>query len=101
MSVEKNKAIAKILEKSKREIIYPHRNLAKEQQDRLEEIRMLSKEQRRREEKQKRIAIMEAKMEQEERSYDRIMTAEKMTSNQNVKATVDTSAAEEFEDDFF
>jgi len=45
VSVEKNKAIAKILEKSKREIIYPHRNLAKEQQDRLEEIRRLSKEQ--------------------------------------------------------
>lgn len=100
VSVEKNNAIVKILEKSKREI-YPHRNLAKEQQDRLEEIQRLSKEQRRSEEKQKRIAIMEAKMEQEERSYDRIMTAEKMTSNQNVKATVDTSAAEEFEDDFF
>jgi hypothetical protein len=98
--VEKNNAIVKSLEKTKTEI-YPHRNLAIEQQNRLDEIQRTKKENRRKEEKQKRIAITENKLKQYELSYDRIMTPENMNSTLKSKATVDTSAAEEFEDDFF
>ncbi len=98
--MEKNNAIVKSLEKTKTEI-YPHRNLAIEQQHRLDEIQRNKKENRRKEEKQKRIAIAENKLKQFELSYDRIMTTENMNSTLKSKATVDTSAAEEFEDDFF
>lgn len=98
--MEKNNAIVKSLEKTKTEI-YPHRNLALEQRNRLDEIQRNIKENRRKEEKQERIAKSENKMKQYQLSYDRILTAENMNSTLKSKATVDTSAAEEFEDDFF
>jgi hypothetical protein len=100
VSVEKNNAIVKSLEKTKTEI-YPHRNLAIEQRNRLDEIQRNIKENRRKEQKQERIAKSENKMKQYQLSYDRILTAENMNSTLKSKATVDTSAAEEFEDDFF
>ena len=100
MEVEKNNAILKELEKTKREI-YPHKNLAKEQEDRLAEIQREMKEKRRQEEREKKLAMLQAKKEQEERSYDRIMRDDKMISNAEMKATVDSSAAEAFEEDFF
>ncbi len=96
--VEKNPDIVKALNKTKEE---RHPNLAQEQQDRLAEIQATQKAQRRLEEKQKRIQAMEDKKRAEEMSYDRIMKPEKMTSNANVRAAADTSAAEEYEDDFF
>ena len=100
VEAEKNNLIVKALEKTKTEI-YPHRNLAKEQEERLAEIQREIKAKRRQEEKEKKLAMLQAKKEQEERSYDRIMKGDKMTSNSEMKATADATAAEEFEDDFF
>lgn len=90
----------KALEKTKTEI-YPHRDLAIEQQHRLDEIQRQIKENRRKEEKQKRIAASESQLKQYELSYDRIMNTDNRINNLKSKATVDASAAEEFEDDFF
>ena len=95
--VEKNPSIVKSLNKTKEER-YP--NLAQEQQDRLAEIQAQMEAQRRAEEKQKRMQAMEQKHKAQEMSYDRIMKQEKMTSNAE-RATADSTAAEEYEDDFF
>lgn len=97
--VEKNPTIVRALNKTKEE---RHPNLAQEQQDRLAEIQASQKADRRAQEKQKRIQAMEEKKRAEEMSYDRIMKRENMTSNSQVRrAAADTSAAEEYEDDFF
>jgi hypothetical protein len=71
------------------------------QQDRLREIQMEKKEQRRQFEKQKRMEELKRKQEKEEKSYDRIMNANEMRSNTEVEATVDNTAAEAYEEDFF
>lgn len=93
--VEKNNSIVNQLNKTKQE---RHPDLAKEQQDRLNEIQAEIKEKRRADEKAKRLEEIERKREKEEKSYDRIMTH--MTSNTEMNATADSTAAEEFEDDF-
>ncbi|EJK48885.1 hypothetical protein THAOC_32279 [Thalassiosira oceanica] len=69
---EKNNPVVRQLEKTKKEL-FP--DLAQEQAARMREI-------------------------QEERSYERIMTQDKMTSNADMNATVDDSAAVDYEDDF-
>jgi len=97
VEVEKNNSIVNALNKTKVEK-YP--NLREEQQMRLDEIRREAKEKRRKEEKQKRLEELQRKKELEERSYDRIMASDNMTSNQG-RATADETAAEEYEDDFF
>src|SRR5210317_1878332 len=76
--IEKNNTIVRQLEKSKKEL-YP--DLAKEQEQRLKEIQAAKKEQRRKEEKAKKLEELERAREREERSYDRIMGEENMTSN--------------------
>ncbi|KAL9179540.1 hypothetical protein ACHAXT_008830 [Thalassiosira profunda] len=96
-NIEKNNTIVRQLEKTKKEL-YP--DLAKAQQDRLREIQMQKKEQRRAEEKAKKLEALERAKEKEERSYDRIHGEEGMTSNKDMAATADATAAEEFEDDF-
>jgi len=98
MQVEKNNAIVNKIIKTKQEM-YP--DLFQMQQDRLREIQMEKKEQRRQLEKQKRIEDLKKKQEKEEKSYDRIMNARDMRSNTEVEATVDNSAAEAYEEDFF
>ena len=95
VKVEKNNSIVNQLNKTKEE---RHPDLAKEQQDRLAEIQAELKAKRRAEDKAKRLEESERKREKEERSYDRIMT--NMTSNTEMNATADSTAAEEFEDDF-
>lgn len=98
VKVEKNNPIVKELEKTKKEL-YP--NLATEQQDRLNEIKEQKKAQWKAEEKKKKMLALERAAEKEARSYERIMTDDKMTSNtQDMHATADSTAAEEFEDDF-
>mmetsp|Transcript_18134 Transcript_18134/g.43615 ORF Transcript_18134/g.43615 Transcript_18134/m.43615 type:complete len:215 (-) Transcript_18134:58-702(-) len=97
IKVEKNNTIVRQLEKSKREL-YP--DLAKEQQDRSNEIRLQKKAHRKVEEKAERLKQLERAREKEERSYDRIMGEDKMMSNAEMNATADSTAAEEFEDDF-
>lgn len=98
IKVEKNNAIVNRINKTKRED-YP--NLYQMQQDRLREIQMEKKEQRRQFEKQKRMEELKRKQEKEEKSYDRIMNANEMRSNTEVEATVDNTAAEAYEEDFF
>ena len=86
------------IEKSKRE---DHPDLAQLQQDRLREIQMEKKAEYKKIAKEKAIEKQKAMQEKEERSYDRIMKEENMMSTADVKATVDATAAEEFEEDFF
>lgn len=95
--VEKNSAIVRQLEKSRRED-YPE--LAKEQQQRLNEIQQTRKAQSKVQAKAKQMEELKRRQEKEERSYDRIMRDDLMTSNAEVRATEDATAAEEFEDDF-
>lgn len=97
MKIEKNSTIVKQIEKSKQEL-YP--DLAKEQQDRMKEIQMQKKAHGKAAEKAKRLVALERARVKEERSYDRIMGEHNMTSNTEVHATADATAAEEFEDDF-
>ena len=94
----KDNAIVNDLNRTKEER-FP--NLQKEQQDREKEIIREKKEKKRAEDKAKRLAEEEARKRKEELSYDRIMDVGNMTSNADVKATADNTAAEEFEDDFF
>ena len=97
VKVDKNNSIVNQLNKTKQE---RHPDLAKEQQDRLNEIQAELKAKRRAEDKAKRLEELERKREKEERSYDRIMTNDNMMSNTEMNATADSTAAEEFEDDF-
>lgn len=75
--------------------------MAQEQSDRLREIQKQKKEEYKRLAKEKEEAKRKVQEEKEARSYDRIMKEDQMTSNADVKATADTTAAEEYEDDFF
>jgi len=98
MSVEKNNSIVNALNKTKTEL-YP--DLYQQQQDRQREMQMAKKQARREEEKLRKEQELKQKQIKEERSYDRIMSGEKMLSNAEVEASVDNSAAEAYEDDFF
>jgi hypothetical protein len=96
--VEKNNTIVRQIEKTKKEL-FP--DLCKEQQDRLNEIQRGKKQEYKRQAKEKQMRVMEAKREKEERSYDRIQGSEDTLLANQVEATVDATAAEEYEDDFF
>lgn len=126
VKIEKNNPIVRQIEKTRTE--RSTGLLAKEQQDRLNEIQAQKKAHRKAEEKAKRIEALERAREKEARSYDRIMTDDKMMSNAgewgahcvgllifchlfmtqltlnliwvDMHATEDATAAEEFEDDF-
>ena len=78
VKVEKNNAIVRQLEKTRREA-FP--DLAKEQQDRLDEMQAQKKADRRAEDKARQMEELERKREREEMSYDRIMRGGAMTSN--------------------
>jgi ribosomal protein L15 len=97
VKVDKNNSIVNQLNKTKQE---RHPDLAKEQQNRLNEIQAELKAKRREEDKAKRLEELERQRVKEERSYDRIMTNDNMMSNTEMNATADSTAAEEFEDDF-
>lgn len=97
VKVDKNNSIVNQLNKTKQE---RHPDLAKEQQDRLNEIQAELKAKRREEDKAKRLVELERQRVKEERSYERIMTNDNMMSNTEMNATADSTAAEEFEDDF-
>ena len=78
MEVQKNNSIVNALNKTK---VERHPDLYKEQQERLAEIQAQKKQKRRMEEKRKRLEDLQKKKEKEEKSYDRIMTSDKMMSN--------------------
>ena len=100
IKVVKDNTIVNTLNKTKEER-FP--DLYKEQQDREREIIHEQKETMKAEVKARKLADQETKKRKEELSYDRIMKEDNMTSNANfkAKATADSTAAEEFEDDFF
>ena len=98
MSVEKNNTIVRQLEKTRKEL-YP--DLAKEQSDRLHEIQRKKKQEYKRISKEKQMVALEAKQEKEARSYDRIHGTEDSLLANQIEATADATAAEEYEDDFF
>lgn len=98
MNVEKNNTIVRQIEKTKKE---DHPDLAQLQQDRLREIQMEKKQEIKQKAKEKEEEKRKAMEEKERLSYDRIMKEEKMTNTSEMKASVDASAAEEYEDDFF
>ena len=79
IKIEKNNPIVRQIEKTKTE--RSTGLLAKEQQDRLNEIQAQKKAHRKAEEKAKRIEALERAREKEARSYDRIMQGDKMMSN--------------------
>jgi len=96
--VEKNNTIVRQIEKSKEE---RHPDLYAEQQERLRKIQQQKKEQYKIAQKKKQLKKIEADQEREARSYDRLFNPQNMTAVSDQKATVDSSAAEEYEDDFF
>jgi NFACT protein RNA binding domain len=99
MSVEKNNPIVRQIDKTKIEKINP--DLYQEQQDRLREIQQQNKAEFKRLEKEKHRQKEEALKAKEALSYDSIMNEENMTKNSQYEATVDATAAEEYEDSFF
>jgi len=98
VSVEKNTPIVRALEKTKEE---RHPDLAAEQQDYLQQQQRQKKEYMKQLAQEQRKAQLAAQQEKEARSYDRLMKAENMTRTTEMKASADTTAAEEYEDDFF
>ena len=85
------------IEKTKKE---DHPDLFQIQQDRLREIQMEKKQAFKRSVKEKAEQKRQAMEEKEAKSYDRIMKEENMVTNKALQATVDATAAEEYEDDF-
>ncbi|KAL7570204.1 hypothetical protein ACA910_020632 [Epithemia clementina (nom. ined.)] len=98
VSVDKNNPIVRALEKTRQEL-YP--DLSAEQAQRLREIQQQQKQEFKRLAKEREQAKLQAIKEKEERSYDRIMHAENMISTKEIGGTADTTAAEEYEEDFF
>ncbi|EJK77213.1 hypothetical protein THAOC_00969 [Thalassiosira oceanica] len=94
---EKNNPVVRQLEKTKKEL-FP--DLAQEQAARMREIQELKKAHMRAEAKAKKLQDLERARLKEERSYERIFSQDKMTSNADMNATVDDSAAVDYEDDF-
>ena len=96
--VEKNNSIVRQIEKSKEEK-FP--DLYQEQQDRLRETQLRKKDALRQAALLQQRQRDEAIKAKEEMSYARIMKSENMTRNSDLKSSVDTTAAEEYEEDFF
>jgi hypothetical protein len=97
-SVDKSNSIVRQIEKSKEEK-FP--DLYQEQQDRLREIQLLKKDALRQAALLKKRQKDEAIKAKEEMSYAGIMKSENMTKNSTFKSSVDTTAAEEYEEEFF
>lgn len=97
MKVEKNNPIVKQLEKTRKEL-FP--DLAAEQDRRQKEIQRQKKNEYKRLAAEKQQRKLEAQRDKELRSYDRLYDEAYMTRTSEQNATVDATAAEEFEDDF-
>jgi hypothetical protein len=97
--VEKNNPIVKQIEKTRKEQSHP--DLARLQQDREREIQQQKKQHFQQERRQKEQERIQFEKEKETKSYDRMFKEENMHKNKEMKATVDETAAEEYEDDFF
>lgn len=99
VKVEKNNSIVRQIEKTKEEA---HPDLYQLQQDRLQEIQKEKKANYIKQQKALRIKQLQEQQEKELKSYDRLFeNTEQMTSVSDQQATADSTAAEEYEDDFF
>ena len=101
LKVEKHNSLVRQIEKSRKE-----RNdidLYESQQKRLQEIQRQKKNEFMKLKKQKEALKAKALQEKHERSYDRLYEdPTQLTSNKtDQNATADSTAAEEYEDDFF
>jgi hypothetical protein len=99
LNIGKESAIVKLLESTR--VIIDRPDLYEQQQTHLRDIQQRKKaayKQHIKEQEKQRQAAVAAK---EARSYDRIMKPENMTRASEMNATIDTTAAEEYEDDFF
>ena len=97
IKVEKNPQIVKQLERTRKEL-FP--DLEHEQERRQKEIDRQKKKEFKKLASEKKKQALEAQREKELRSYDRLYDEAYMTSVSDQKATVDSTAAEDFEDDF-
>ena len=95
--VEKNNVIVNRLNKTKEER-FP--NLAAEQEARASEFRAEEKAKKRSAAQAEKVARLEREEQARLRSYASVMVAEKMTANTEFGASVDESAAKDFEEDF-
>jgi NFACT protein RNA binding domain len=98
INIEKNNSIVRQIEKTREE---RHPDLYQEQQDRLREVQQQKKQAFKLKLQEDKRLQQEAIQAKQARSYDTIMRPENMTKNSELKSTVDTTAAEEYEEDFF
>lgn len=98
LKVEKNNPVVKQLEATRKEL-YP--DLEAAQEKRMQQIKKQKKQEYKRLAKEKQLKKLEAQRDKELRSYDRLYDESQMTSVSQQNATVDSTAAEEYEDDFF
>ena len=101
LEIEKNNSIVNALNKSKIVANKTSHDLYEEQKQRHVEIQAQLKKQRQEEDKTQKLMELQRKKDMEERSYKNIMKVDKMKSNTQREATVDTSAAQAYEEDFF
>lgn len=97
LRVVKDNSIVNRLNKTKEER-FP--NLAEEQEARAAEFRSEQKAEKRAQLQTEKAARREREEAAKLRSYSSLMQEEKMTSNADVAASVDDSAAKDFEEDF-
>ncbi|CAJ1966172.1 unnamed protein product [Cylindrotheca closterium] len=97
VKIEKNVPIVKQLERTRKEL-FP--DLEKEQERREKEIQRQKKNEYKKLASEKKKQQAEAQRDKELRSYDRLYDEAYMTRASDQHATVDATAAEEFEDDF-
>ena len=102
LKVEKNNPIVKQIDKTRTTVDNPIPTLYDQQQKRLAEIQRQKKNEWKKQQKIKEQQRQQAEAEKEARSYDRLFeNNNNMTSVSDQNATVDSTAAEEYEDDFF
>jgi len=95
--VPKLKDIVKRLDKTRTEA---HPDLQKERQDRDREVTRLRKEKQKKAMKEEKIRLQKLREEKDRRDLSHLMKEELMTSNEDMVASLDTSAAVDYEEDF-
>ena len=98
IEVEKNQSLVRQLEKTRTE--GPSKELYGLQQEHLQVLQRQKKAAEKEQRKQAQIQAQKEAEEKELRSYDRLFTSANNTTTA-VEATADSTAAEEYEDDFF
>lgn len=93
----KLKDIVKRLDKTRTEA---HPDLQKERQERDREVTRLRKEKQKKAMKEEKIRLQKLREEKDRRDLSHLMKEELMTSNEDMVASLDTSAAVDYEEDF-